>query len=199
VTSQVLEWFVSYGASALFFTLLLAAIGIPLPSSLLLIAAGSFIEQGEMGLWQVFVFGCTGVIVGDQIGYGLGRWGGRRLLQRFAKHLGGEDKLKQTEVFSRRWGGPGIFFSRWLVTPLGPWLNLTSGVTAYPWKYFLVWDVLGEITWVALYLTLGYLFSDRVQYFASLLGNLMGVCLGLIASLLLGWQVIHYFRNTDAL
>ncbi len=197
MTSQILEWFVSYGVTALFFTLLLAAIGIPLPSSLLLIAAGSFIEQGELVLWQVLLFGCTGVILGDQVGYGLGRWGGRRLLQRFAAHLGGEDKLKQSEAFSLRWGGSGIFFSRWLVTPLGPWLNVSSGVTAYPWLHFLLWDILGEIVWVFLYLALGYHFSDRVQYFASLLDNLMGVSIGAAVTVILGWVVLHYFKSTD--
>lgn len=197
MTSQILEWFVSYGVIALFCTLLLAAIGIPLPSSLLLIAAGSFIEQGELMLWKVMLFGCTGVILGDQIGYGLGRWGGRHLLQRFAKHVGEEKKLKQSEAFSLRWGGAGVFFSRWLITPLGPWLNLSSGVTAYPWPHFLLWDILGESVWVLLYLSVGYYFSDRIQYFASLMDNLMGVCIGGMATIILGWIGFHYVKSTD--
>jgi hypothetical protein len=64
-----------------------------------------------------------------------------------------------------------MFFSRWLVTELGPWLNVTSGIAGYPWRRFIFWDVLGEVLWVVLYVMLGYIFSDRVQYIAEILGN----------------------------
>jgi membrane-associated protein len=43
-----------------------------------------------------------------------------------------ESKIRKTAELAKRWGGPGIFFSRWLVTSMGPWLNVTSGVAEYP-------------------------------------------------------------------
>ena len=54
------------------------------------------------------------------------------------------DRLEQAEARLRKWGGPGIFFTRWLVTPLGPAVNLISGFAGYSWLRFLIWDFLGN-------------------------------------------------------
>lgn len=193
ITDQLLAALSFYGLPVLFGVLVIGCAGIPLPGSLLLVAAGSFAQFGEMKLWQVITVATAGSVLGDQIGYGLGRWGGR-LAERFSRKLGGEEKLKRAEEFAKRWGGTGIFFSRWLITPLGPWLNLTSGMAAYSWPRFLLWDVLGELLWVLLYVMLGELFSDRVQALAEILGSLTWVIAGLILTVLLGWPLAKYFR-----
>jgi membrane protein DedA with SNARE-associated domain len=186
----------SYGLPALFLILIVASAGVPLPVTLLLIACGSFVAQGEIGFWQVLVVCCAGAITGDQIGYLLGRWGGRRLAVRVTKRFGGANMIERAEAFARRWGGAGVFLSRWLATPLGPWVNLTSGIAEYPWHRFLFWDVLGEVLWVVLYVSLGKIFSDRVSALADLLGNLTWVIIGLLAALILGWKLLRYFRGS---
>jgi membrane protein DedA with SNARE-associated domain len=194
VTDQLLSLLSLYGLPALFVVLVVASAGVPFPVTLLLVAAGSFVEQGELRLWPVVTLSCAGAVVGDQIGYWIGRRGGRGLLRHATDKFGGADKIERAEKFTRRWGGAGIFLSRWLVTPLGPWVNLTSGVADYPWLRFTLWDVLGEALWVVLYVMLGKLFSDRVQELADLLGNLAWVALGILATLLLGWKLFNYFR-----
>ncbi|HLA11774.1 MAG TPA: VTT domain-containing protein [Pyrinomonadaceae bacterium] len=136
MTDQLLALLTSYGLPALFFLVLISAVGFPLPVTLLLIASGSFVSQGEMELWHVLMIASAGAIVGDQLGYGFGRWAGPRLVHRITKRFGGREKIKRAEAFSTLWGSAGIFLSRWLVTPLGPWLNLTSGLSAYPWARF---------------------------------------------------------------
>jgi membrane protein DedA with SNARE-associated domain len=196
VSDQVLAWLALYGAPALFGILVVAAVGVPLPATLLLLAVGSFVAQGEMTLWQVLVMGSAGAIVGDQIGYCLGLGGGRRLVRRITARVGGTDRMKQAEAFANRWGGAGVFFSRWLVGPLGPWINLSSGVTAYPWPRFVLWDVLGEVLWVVLYVMLGRAFSDRVEGLAELLGNLTWVIVGAVASSILGWKLVQSLRSS---
>ena len=55
------------------------------------------------------------------------------------------------------------------MTGLGPWINVTSGIAAYPWLRFLFWDALGEILWVVLFVCLGYIFSDSVQALIEIL------------------------------
>ena len=193
---QLMGWLSLYGVPALFGILVVTSAGVPFPVTLMLLAVGSFVSQGEMKLWQVIVVGSAGAIVGDQIGYCLGLWGGRRLVLRITNKVGGGDKIKRAEAFSKRWGGAGVFFSRWLVGPLGPWINLSSGITAYPWHRFILWDVLGEVLWVVLYVMLGKFFSDRVQELAELLGNLTWVIVGVIAATILGWKLFQYFRNS---
>ncbi len=199
VTEQLLAALVLYGLPVLFGVILVASVGAPLPVSFLLVAAGSFAKQGQMNFVPVVIAASCAAILGDQIGYGLSRWGGRRLVDRITKRIGGATKIKKAEALSKRWGGAGVFFSRWLVTELGPWINVTSGITGYPWRRFLLWGVSGEILWVVLYVGLGYTFSDRVQYLAQILGNLAWVILGLIASLILGWKVFRYFRPRESM
>jgi membrane protein DedA with SNARE-associated domain len=198
VTDQLFALLSSYGLPVLFVILAISSAGVPFPITLMLIATGSLVAQGEMVLWQVLIICSAGAIVGDQIGYWLGRSGGRKLVGRITKRFGGADMIKRAESFTQRWGGVGIFLSRWLVTPLGPWLNLTSGITGYPWPRFLLWDVLGEVLWVVIYVSLGNIFSNRVGALAELLGSLTWVILGTVAVAILGWKLIQYFRSSGA-
>jgi membrane-associated protein len=193
-TDQLLAALVSYGVPLLFAVIAIAAVGVPFPVTLTLVAAGAFARQGELRLLPVIVAGSLAAILGDQIGYGLSRWGGRRLIVRISRRIGGEHKIKKAEALQEKWGGVGIFFSRWLITELGPWLNVTSGIAGYPWRRFILWDVLGEVLWVVLYVMLGYIFSDRVQYISEILGNLAWAIFALIVAIILGWKLFRYFR-----
>jgi membrane protein DedA with SNARE-associated domain len=195
ITDQVLSALLLYGLPVLFGVILICSVGIPFPVSLVLVAAGSFVQQGDMKLWQVITVASVAAVAGDQVGYGLARWGGRRLIGRVGTSLGIDAKIKQAEALTKRWSGAGIFLSRWLVTALGPWVNVTSGIAGYPWRRFLLWDVLGQVLWVVLYVTLGYVFSDRVQAIAEILGNLAWVVVGLIVAVILGWKLVGYVHS----
>jgi membrane protein DedA with SNARE-associated domain len=197
LTDQLLAALSLYGLPVLFGVIAIAAAGVPMPVTLMLVAAGSFVELGEMKLWQVLVVASSAAVLGDQIGYALGRWGGHGVLERLRRRKNGEAKIAQAHAFAKRWGGAGIFFTRWLVTPLGPWLNLTSGITNYPWGAFLIWDVLGETLWVFIYVLLGKFFSGRVQALLDILGNLSWVIVGLIAAVILAWQLLRSLRSTE--
>jgi len=193
VTDQVLAALLVYGLPVLFGVILICSVGFPFPISLMLVAAGSFVEQGEMKLWEVIAVASVAAVLGDQIGYGLSRWGGRRLINRISRKLGAETNIQQAEALTKRWSGAGIFLSRWLVTAFGPWVNVASGIAAYPWRRFLLWDVLGEVLWVILYVGIGYTFSNRVQTIAEILGNLSWVIVGLIVTVILGWKLMRIF------
>ncbi len=193
ISDQLLAAFILYGLPVLFGIILIGSVGIPLPSTFLLIAAGSFVEQGEMDLVWVILLASSGAILGDQIGYGIGRWGGRRVALRVGGWFGGENRLRDAEASTKKWGGFGIFLSRWLITPLGPWLNLTSGITTYSYPRFLFWGVTGEMVWVILYVMVGKMFSDRIEALTEMLGNLTWVVVGLIAAILFGWMLVKNF------
>lgn len=183
-----------HGALAVFLILAVTSAGVPFPDSLLLLAAGSFAAQGDLDPATALPAGIVGAVVGDQIGYAIGRYGGRSLVRRITDRIGGADKVKGAENFANRWAGPGIFFTRWLVGALGPWINLTSGMTGYSWPRFLAWDVAGETLWVLLYGGLGYVFSDRIQAIADVLGNLSWAIAGVAATLFIGWRLFRAYR-----
>jgi membrane protein DedA with SNARE-associated domain len=184
-----------YGSPALFVVAAAASVGLPLPVALLLIVTGSLIAQGVMDAWWAIGLACAGSVAGDLTGYAIGRWGGGRLLHRFSRLLGGEARLNQGKARVRSWGWAGVFFTRWLLTPLGPWVNLASGVSRYPWGRFVLWDVLGECLCVLIYVTLGQVFSDRVMSLDSLLGELTWATVALLATALLGWKLASLFRR----
>jgi len=197
LTDQLLAVMSTYGLPALFAVIAIAAVGVPLPVTLALVAAGSFVELGEMGLSQVIIFGSSAAVLGDQVGFLMGRWGGSRIETRLRKTKSGADKIAHARAFAERWGGAGIFLSRWLVTPLGPWLNLTSGMADYSWRRFFVWDVLGETLWVVLYVLLGKFFSGRVQALVDVLGSLAWVLVGIVLAAMLLWWIVRSLQDSQ--
>ena len=197
LTDHLLATLGSYGLPVLFAVVAISAVGVPFPVTLMLVAAGSFVQLGQMNFWEVITVASSAAVLGDQIGYSIGRKGGRRLAARIERRKDGRAIIAGAAAFTKDWGGAAIFFSRWLVTPLGPWLNLTSGIAGYPWTKFLCWDVVGEILWVVLYVMIGKVLSDRVQALVEILGNLAWVIIGLIVTILLGWQLLRHIRPSS--
>ena len=198
LNEYILIWLVQYGLPVLFATILFASMGLPLPATLLLLTGGSFVAQGDFNLWWVLGLATGAAVLGDHLGYGIGRWGSQRLLTRLSRWGGGAERIQQAEHLARRWGGIGVFLSRWLMTPLGPVLNLTSGMARYPLPRFFCFDLLGEILWVTLYVTLGRLFSDQVQTLSSALGDFTWVIVGVVAMILLGRMLLRSSRPAVA-
>jgi membrane-associated protein len=184
----------TYGAYAIFAAILLASIGLPLPASFLLVTAGSFITQDELEFWPVVIAGVSGAIIGDHIGYGIGRIGGRKVVQQISQRFKADGLIQQAEATMQRWGGIGVFFSRWLLTAAGPYVNLTSGLMHYQLLRFSLWDILGEILWVAIYVQVGRLFSGQLALISDLLGDLTWVVLGIMAIIVISYKLIQSFR-----
>jgi membrane-associated protein len=198
LNDYVLLGLVQYGLPILFGVIATAAMGLPLPATLLLLTAGAFVEQDQLNLWWVLALATTAAVLGDHVGYGIGRWGSQRLITKLSRWSGGADRMQQAEQAARRWGGIGIFLSRWLMTPLGPVVNVTSGVARYPWPAFFCFDVAGELLWVVLYVTLGRIFSNQVQTLSSALGNFTWVIVGLVAMIVLARQLLRQYHQTAA-
>ena len=161
----------------------------------MLLALGSLVAQEEADLREVVAVAAAAAILGDQAGYLVGRAGGRRAVDAFVRRSGQAETMRKAEAFALRWGAPGIFFSRWLVGALGPWINLSSGLTAYSWPRFLLWSAVGEMIWVGLYVSLGRVFSERVHDLAALAGNVGWLLLALIVAAASGYALLHELRR----
>jgi membrane-associated protein len=192
---QLLAALTQYGSPALFVVVAIAAIGVPVPVTLLLIVTGSLAAQGVINLWSAIAIASVGSVAGDQIGFAVGRWGGKKLIAKFSWLLGDAQHIKKLDAKAKRWGGAGVFFSRWLVTPLGPWINLASGAADYSWFQFTLWDILGESFGAGLFIWLGNVFSDRVQEVGAIFGDLTWAIVGVLAAAFLGWK-LFFNRGT---
>ncbi len=177
--STLLTALSSYGAIVIFGAILLASIGLPLPASFLLIMAGSFVESGDLDFNVVVLAGLGGAVLGDHFGYAIGRYGGRGLTQRITRRMGAEKAFARAEAGSLKWGASSVFLSRWLITAIGPYVNLISGITRLKPAKFSVLVLFGETLWVLIYVQLGRWFSDSIGELTDILGDLSYVILGL--------------------
>lgn len=164
----------AYGAPALALVLFTVALGIPLPATLLLLASGAFVRQGVLDGRLAFGLGLLGSVLGDSGSYCLGRCGGALVLRRFE----GAAAWRRAQTTFERRGGLVIFLTRFMLTPLALPTNLIAGSGRYAYGRFLALDALGELTWIALYGGLGYLFADQWEALSELADNLVGVLVG---------------------
>lgn len=185
-----------YGLPVLFAVILFASLGVPLPATLLLLTAGAAVAQDALNVWWVIGLASCAAVLGDLGGYALGRWGNQRVVGQLHRWSGGGDRIARAEQVAQRWGGTGIFLTRWLLTPIGPVLNVTSGAARYAWRRFVCFDVAGEVVWVTLYVALGWAFSEQVQRVSAALGNVTWGLVALVAVLLLGWYVRQRYPRT---
>jgi len=182
-----------YGLSLILAATFLSCLAVPVPTSLIMISAGAFSAGDDLNLWACAAAALVGAVLGDQAGYALGRrFSG--LLDRAGDRTA--RTIDRARAFTQRRGGPGVFLSRWLFSPLGPYVNYFAGGSGMAWAQFSVWSVLGEMVWVAVYVGAGYLFADQLEAVASILSNLSGAAVGLLLSAALGtWLWRHSARS----
>jgi membrane protein DedA with SNARE-associated domain len=121
--------------------------GVPIPGETALITAAILASQGKFDIVLVIAFAALGAIVGDNIGYVIGRKGGRWLLERpgpFRRQR--REVLAVGEPFFERHGPKAVFFGRFLLG-LRTWASWLAGATRMHWRVFAVWNAAGGICW----------------------------------------------------
>jgi membrane protein DedA with SNARE-associated domain len=187
VGDEFLAALLAYGYPVLALTLLLGAIGLPVPTGLSAAVAGSLAAQGSMDWAWAGAVAVTASVLGDVIGYGLGRVLSRQFLERHGRWLGYTDARRaRVESLFTRWGGVSVLLSRTLASHLSAVLNLLAGASRYRLPTFLVFTVIGRILWTAAYLGVGYGVGANLEAAASFLTNLSLLLVSLAALLALG-------------
>lgn len=176
LTTLALSWVTTYGAPMVALILLLGAMGVPVPTSLLVIASGAFIRQGFLDLYTTPILGLAGAVVGDTFVYGVGRFARGWITNRFGQMAA----WKKAEASFQQRGGIAIYLTRWLLTPIAIPTNLIAGSSAYPLRNFFFFDVTGEITWLLLFGGLGYAFGSQWELISDFITNFSGVILGVL-------------------
>jgi membrane protein DedA with SNARE-associated domain len=127
------------------------SLGIPLPGEIALVSGALLAALGTTNVWWVAVAASAGAIVGDSIGYTIGRRGGRQLLlrlgRRFPRHLGPPHLARAERTFDR-WGVWAVFFGRF-VALLRVLAGPLAGALGVPYGKFLVANATGGIIWAS--------------------------------------------------
>lgn len=136
-----------FGYPLLFLVVMGESSGVPIPGETGLIAAAVLASQGKLKIELVVALAAAGAIIGDNIGYVIGRKGGRWLLERpgrFERHR--HEVLRTGEPFFERHGPKAVFFGRFILG-LRVWASWLAGATRMPWSSFVLWNALGGICW----------------------------------------------------
>lgn len=198
MTETILSVFSVYGAPALFAIVAAGQFGIPLPTSILLLTAGALQADGDLSFWQLFAWGLAGAVAGDHVGYLIGRFAASAIRDRIGRWPAAQKQLLKAEAFTRKWGDGSIFLSRWLFSPLGPYVNLTSGLSSHPVHRFSMADIAGEIVWIGGYLSLGAVFAQSIAELADIVANAAWMIGAGVITLILGWQLLVRLRRIKA-
>ncbi len=131
--------------------------GVPIPGETALIAAAVLASKGTLSISLVIPIAAAAAIIGDNLGYLIGRKGGRWLLERpGAFHRQRLEVLAAGEPFFARHGPKAVFFGRF-VLGLRVWASWLAGATEMRWRSFALWNALGGITWASAVGIAGYL------------------------------------------
>src|SRR5436309_15216922 len=136
-----------YGLVILFVLMAMEPAGVPLPGETALLTAGVLAARGDMDIVEVIVVAAAAAIIGDNVGYWVGRLGGRRLLERWEpleRHA--SRVLPWSERFFQRHGGKTIFLARF-VAVLRVTAALVAGISRMHWWLFFLWNAAGGIAW----------------------------------------------------
>lgn len=174
------------GLPVLGLIVMLASIGLPVPGSLAVLVSGSLAAAGEFDPLSVAATCFCAAVTGDNIGYGIGRFGrglagGRRI-----------PLLPRASAYLQERGGMAVFLSRWLVAPLGPAVNVVAGAAQMPWRRYLAAELAGEVVWTTLYVGLGMAFAPFAVQLSDILGNATAF---LAFAVLAAWVGRTYLRR----
>jgi membrane protein DedA with SNARE-associated domain len=145
-----------HGYLVVFFGVMLESAGLPLPGETVLIASGVLVHEGVLDPGDALFFGILGAVVGDQIGYWAGRFGGRPFVLRWGKYAFiTPERLGRAESFFARHGGKAVFLARF-IAGLRVFGALVAGISRMPWGKFALYNVLGGTAWATAAVSLGY-------------------------------------------
>lgn len=168
VTHDLTNLIGTYGYLAVFFFVGIESIGIPFPGETMLVTASIYAgTTHRLSIVFVIAAAAAGAIIGDNVGYAIGRAGGYRLLRRYGKYIRLEEpKLKLGQYLFRQHGGKVVFFGRF-VSILRTFAAFLAGVNLMHWRRFLVYNAAGGILWASIYGTAAYVLGSRITTFST--------------------------------
>lgn len=185
-----------YGYSLVGIIVMLESMGAPLPGESLIIGTALYCAAThKLDIVWVIVVAIAGAIMGDNLGYLIGRSVGFRVLARWGGRIGlTEERLLLGRYLFRKHGGKVVFFGRFIAI-LRTFAALLAGANRMPWHTFLLYNTLGGIGWAGGYSLAAYLLGSQVEKISGPLG----IGFGIVAVLVLGSGFLFLKRNEKRL
>jgi membrane-associated protein len=196
----LLNWLQAYGYPVIWLTIYVASAGFPIPSALVLLAAGAFAQAGDFNVFLLAGLAITASISGDSTGYYIGRRWGTRVIgwletSRWNRFISAR-RIERGRLRFKRRAGWAVFLTRFLFPALGGIVNVLAGADPYPYRYFLACDISGEFLSAVIPLSLGFAFGASWEDVGDVLGSFSVFALAMLAAVVLGIYLVRTMRRS---
>jgi membrane protein DedA with SNARE-associated domain len=136
--------------------------GVPAPGQTIMVAAAIYAGAGRLNIVAVGAIAFVAAVIGDNIGYWIGVRGGRKVVHRCGKYVFlTPERLERAEGFFARRGGRIVMVARF-IDGLRQFNGVIAGITAMPWRTFLLFNAIGAALWVGWWTTVAYLLGTHL-------------------------------------
>lgn len=157
----IIDFLTKWGYTALFITMALENMNIPIPSEIILGFAGFLVSQQIFSFWPTILVGTIAGLTGSLLSYYIGLKGGREFMLRHTAKGGlGAKKLVAAKNWFETYGGIAIFTGR-LLPGIRTFISLPAGISRYPLSPFILYTILGTIPWTILLVYLGDMLGEN--------------------------------------
>ena len=183
-----------FGYPAIGIGVLVVSAGVPIPVGELLVAAAIYASQThKLDIGVLVLVASVGATLGGLVGFGIGYWGGARLLERYGRLVGfGASRVRLGQFLFRRHGGKIVFLIRFMPV-LAPFGGVLAGMNRMPWGRFVVFDALGGVAWSAAIALGAYFFGEAF----SAVGRPLGIA-GVVVLVILAVFLARYLKRHEA-
>ncbi|HLH62334.1 MAG TPA: DedA family protein [Ktedonobacteraceae bacterium] len=196
----VLNWLLAYGYPVIWFAIFIASAGFPIPSALVLLAAGAFAQAGDFNIFLLAVLALSASVCGDSAGYFIGRRWGTKVIDWLETSKWNRfippSSIERGRARFKKQAAWAVFLTRFLFPALGGVVNLIAGADPYPYRYFLPCDISGEILSAVIPLSLGYAFGASWEAVGDVLGSFSIFALALLAATFLALYLVRTARRS---
>ena len=191
------QFLASYGPFGLAAVVGLESMGLPLPGETALIFAAIYAGSHDHNIWIVIGAAAIGAIIGDNLGYLVGREFGFKLLRRLGAKVGLSDaRIKLGQYLFIRHGGKVVFFGRF-VAVLRVLAAFLAGVNQMPWRTFMLANAAGAILWASLFGWAAFTFGKSIESVKGPLG-VAGLAVAVLAFIAGGWFLKQHEETLQA-
>jgi membrane protein DedA with SNARE-associated domain len=187
VPAWIVDLFARYGYAVVFFGVFLENAGLPVPGETALLAGAALAHAGRLSLTRVIVTAVAGATLGDNLGFWIGRKGGRRLAERHGARVGlTRRRLADFDRFFARHGAKTVFIARF-VTGLRVFCAVLAGGSGMPWGTFLFYNATGAVVWATTIGAAGYLLGRSWDTLERWIGRtgLVGLAIVVVLAIVL--------------
>ena len=190
-----------FGYWAVVLLVMIEDFGVPVPGETILIAAAVYAGTGRLNVLAVGVIGFVAAVIGDNIGFAIGHYGGRTVVLRWGRYarLTGE-RLDKAEIFFQRHGTWIITVARF-IEGLRQANGIVAGTAGLRWRRFLAFNALGAALWAGTWVSLGYLAGshiDAIYHDITRYSYYLLIALGVVLTAYIARHVLRRTRRRDA-